>query len=101
MALRRLEFAQQNTICRMLWLPNIRSDINPFQQQQKLCPIQRRFIAGLCGMMELTLLQALGPHAIVIAVKVRHIQVGALAVDEHKQVTAGGVFVQLVLDQRG
>ena len=50
--------------------------------------------------MELALLQSLGPHAIAMAVKVQHLQVGALAVYEHKQVTAGGIFLQRVLDQR-
>jgi len=78
-----------------------RRDVNPFQQQLQLCPIQRHFIAKPRRVVELPLLQALGPHTIAMAVKVQHLQVGALAVDEHKQVTAGGIFLQLVLDQRG
>ena len=74
--------------------------LDAFQYQLQLCPVQYDFVSAARAILEPTLLQTLRPDTVTRAVKIQYLHLCALAVYEHKQVTTCRIFMQCILDQR-
>ena len=58
--------------------------LNAFQYQLQLCPVQYDFVSATRAILEPTLLQTLRPDTVTRTVKIQDFHLCAFAVDEHK-----------------
>ena len=70
------------------------------QYQLQAGPVQRHLVTAIGAVMEPALLQPLRPDAVSAPVKVQHLDVGPLPVDEHEQMSTEGILPESVLHQR-
>lgn len=70
--------------------------LDAFNDQFQLCPVEHLFLAGLFIVIELALLESLGPNTEPTTIKIEDLELGLAPIDEHKEIPTERIFTDQV-----